>query len=379
MAAMEPANDSGMPLISPFAVTYVAPQFYEISMLADKIVWTFAITLAVALRDWLSSLPAEYDRIWRREKTFVTFLYIGSRYYSLAVMTWLLWMYLPAVHTWSYCQRWYRWSCGLTVPIEMFAGAILLVRTWAFSGRKLYYLLLFVALYLTMIIYMLVVTAKALELVPWFEVGQTRGRCVTAGFSGNQLATGFWVAPLGFTIILTGVTLFESIKIRQRMPASKRSPLFRVFIRDGVMYLAVITATNTANVAFFAQGDASLKGAATAFQFLFASLMSCRLVLSLRDSESLAMQSAAASLATKSFWRTGMTPMDSGNSTVNRRNVMSDEERNESFAMKAQEWEQSTRGDASPKYSIPGAVHVKTDQFVLTSEASEKEEAALRF
>lgn len=47
---------------------------------------------------------------------------------------------------------------------------------------------------------MLVVTAKALELVPWFEVGQTRGRCVTAGFSGNQLATGFWVAPLGFTI-----------------------------------------------------------------------------------------------------------------------------------------------------------------------------------
>lgn len=161
------------------------------------------------------------------------------------------------------------------------------------------------------------------------------------------------------------------------MPASKRSPLFRVFIRDGVseclcdlcylwsatdatlyvkVYLAVITATNTANVAFFAQGDASLKGAAMAFQFLFASLMSCRLVLSLRDSESLAMQSAAASLATKSFWRTGMTPMDSGNSTVNRRNVMSDEERNESFAMKAQEWEQSTRGDASPKYSIPGAV-----------------------
>lgn len=47
---------------------------------------------------------------------------------------------------------------------------------------------------------MIVITAKALELVPWFIVGQTRGRCITAGFSGNQLATGFWVAPLGLTI-----------------------------------------------------------------------------------------------------------------------------------------------------------------------------------
>ena len=47
---------------------------------------------------------------------------------------------------------------------------------------------------------MLVVTAKALELVPWLIVGQTKGKCITAGYSGNQLATGFWVAPLGFTI-----------------------------------------------------------------------------------------------------------------------------------------------------------------------------------
>lgn len=103
------------------------------------------------------------------------------------------------------------------------------------------------------------------------------------------------------------------------MPASKRSPVFRVFIRDGVsksqfcfllgvscmlsgpistlpaVYLAVITATNTANVAFFAQQDSSLKGAAMAFQFLFASLISCRMVLSLRDTEMLAVQSAAGS------------------------------------------------------------------------------------
>lgn len=47
---------------------------------------------------------------------------------------------------------------------------------------------------------MLVVTAKALELVPWAIVGQSKGRCITAGYSGNQLATGFWVAPLGFAM-----------------------------------------------------------------------------------------------------------------------------------------------------------------------------------
>jgi hypothetical protein len=37
---------------------------------------------------------------------------------------------------------------------------------------------------------MIVVTVKALELVPWLIVGQTRGKCITAGYSGDQLATG---------------------------------------------------------------------------------------------------------------------------------------------------------------------------------------------
>jgi hypothetical protein len=71
------------------------------------------------------------------------------------------------------------------------------------------------------------------------------------------------------------------------------------------VYLFAITATNTANVAFFAQQDTSLKGSAMAFQFLVASLMSCRLVLSLRDTEATSMNSAAASVATLSFWKTG--------------------------------------------------------------------------
>jgi hypothetical protein len=93
----------------------------------------------------------------------------------------------------------------------------------------MHYLVLFSALYVTMIVYvseyifsvqtpviasdrmplssffmisvqMLVVTSMALDLVPWFIVGQTQGKCITAGYSGNQLSTGFWVAPLGFTI-----------------------------------------------------------------------------------------------------------------------------------------------------------------------------------
>lgn len=61
--------------------------------------------------------------------------------------------YLPDVHSWDYCTKWFRWSAGITTPIEMFAGGILILRTYAFAGKKLYYLVLFVLLYLTMIIY----------------------------------------------------------------------------------------------------------------------------------------------------------------------------------------------------------------------------------
>jgi hypothetical protein len=109
--------------------------------------------LQVAIWDWLVSLPNEYDRIWKREYSVVTVFYVGSRYYSLAVISFLLWMYLPEVHSWSYCEKWFRWSCGLTVGIEMFAGGILALRTYAFTGRRLHYLIIFVLLYFTMLTY----------------------------------------------------------------------------------------------------------------------------------------------------------------------------------------------------------------------------------
>lgn len=107
---------------------------------------------------------------------------------------------MPEIHTWEFCLKEFRWACATTIPLEIFSGAILLIRSWAFTGRKLSYLIIFSILYVTMITYMIVVNAIALEVVPFLRIGQTRGRCITAGLSTNQLATGFWVAPLGFCI-----------------------------------------------------------------------------------------------------------------------------------------------------------------------------------
>ena len=39
----------------------------------------------------------------------------------------------------------------MTIPIEIFSGGILLIRTYAFTGRKLYYLVVFTLMYLAMI------------------------------------------------------------------------------------------------------------------------------------------------------------------------------------------------------------------------------------
>lgn len=131
--------------------------------------------------------------------------------------------------------------------------------------------------------------------------------------------------------VLTGVSMIHSLRMWQQSSNVKRSPLFRVFVRDGLLYLIVITITkyvcfcsqqlrlprlmnrysnSTANVVFFVQKDVALKGSAMAFQFLFSSLMSCRLVLSLRDSEATVFQHAAASLVSRSFWKSGTGAMD---------------------------------------------------------------------
>jgi hypothetical protein len=112
-------------------------------------------------------------------------------------------------------------------------------------------------------------------------------------------------------------------------------------------------------VAFFAQQDASLKGVAMAFQPLFASLMSCRMVLSLRDTEMLAVQSAAASLATKSFWKTGYTGGEDEHSrqTANRDYDFETARQNDSYQMNGSTGAGILRtGPALPGYPEPVAV-----------------------
>lgn len=63
MAAPPASNDSGMPLIEAYTVTYVSPALYEISQRAEKITWTFAIALAVGCRMAYNHLASLFHKL----------------------------------------------------------------------------------------------------------------------------------------------------------------------------------------------------------------------------------------------------------------------------------------------------------------------------
>jgi len=47
-------------------------------------------------------------------------------------------------------------------------------------------------------------------------------------------ASGTWIATVIYTFILTGVAIYHSFKLEKQMPTASRSPVMRVFLKDGL-------------------------------------------------------------------------------------------------------------------------------------------------
>ena len=159
-----------------------------------------------------------------------------------------------------------------------------------------------------------------MTMVPIF---QERDYCIpNGGVRGNvilgvraspgrrPLTRQYWIVPMVFDAIVTGLMIWY---MRPHYKNGSASTIMRVFLREGMVYFVVITLANALNVAFFSQttfsGQAintgfSLSSVALAADALLTrrsmtSVMSCRLILSLRDKEALAPRTQHGS---QSFW-----------------------------------------------------------------------------
>ncbi|KAH9992317.1 hypothetical protein BJV77DRAFT_945366, partial [Russula vinacea] len=89
------------------------------------------------LYDHLLTLPSEVHTVWKKKKTFPLFLFILVRYYALLAVSVVAFGYFSTAMTRSRCGHWMLFlPLGITMPLTIFPGILMLIRVYALYNRS---------------------------------------------------------------------------------------------------------------------------------------------------------------------------------------------------------------------------------------------------
>ncbi|KZV63171.1 hypothetical protein PENSPDRAFT_657506 [Peniophora sp. CONT] len=232
-------------------------------------------TMAVAVWDWIVCLGMEYDRIWKRAWTPVKFLYIWTRYYGLVCFAVNLWLFNDNFTT-ERCKTLHFLIAATCMWVTMGSDAILAVRTYAFLLRDKKVIIGLGILLTGECAYLLYVSIAGVFQVP-ILIG-TEGPCTASDFPGKHVVSGFWLAPVAFNLICTGLTLMKVIQMRRL----STMPIIATFVREGIFYFLAVSAVNVLNAAFMFQSNANIQNINALLALILTQVLCCRMVLNLR-------------------------------------------------------------------------------------------------
>lgn len=251
------------------------------------------VCCGICVWEWLINLRAEYNGIWKAQWSFVKCTYLVSRYGIFIGMAVSIWLWTNSF-TAAECSKLFHLIPGFFILTELSGEIILMMRVYALSGRSLYVLFPLSAILLGYLGLDLYIAIDGMTMVPIF---QEKDYCIPNGGVRGNVILGYWIVPMVFDAIVTALMIWY---MRPHFKNGSASTIMRVFLREGLLYFVVITLANALNIAFFAQTTFSGQAINTGFSLAMTSIMSCRLILSLRDKEALAPRSQAHGSA--SFW-----------------------------------------------------------------------------
>ncbi|KAG7088313.1 hypothetical protein E1B28_012323 [Marasmius oreades] len=94
----------------------------------------------VAIYDWVISIDEEYDLVWMTPQwTAIKCAFILCRYFVLLFFPIYVWLFLGN-HAEHLCEDLVHPLYGLMTLFHLFPQVVMIVRTWAFTGRNSYVL-----------------------------------------------------------------------------------------------------------------------------------------------------------------------------------------------------------------------------------------------
>ncbi|KAH8984418.1 hypothetical protein EDB92DRAFT_1485743 [Lactarius akahatsu] len=254
----------------------------------------------VCFYDWVISLDQEAALIYSAPWNSVKVAYLFCRYYPMAIAPFHLWG-LVGNHEERVCESYYHVLYACAMPTLLSAQFILLLRTYAFSGRKTRILVALSITYLGLAGVIIWVLSKELTLAPLFNYTE-RNACFAISDEPNisvLAANGLYgtrvPAPIAyhmgmisvlaafFDFLNMFVVLWHWVRGRDTF-----GPLGKSFLKQGMLVYVVMIALNTLAICAFLSKYLVRHGlaASSLFTYILPSALVIRLVLMLRQKAS---------------------------------------------------------------------------------------------
>ncbi|KAH6918759.1 hypothetical protein BKA70DRAFT_1136985 [Coprinopsis sp. MPI-PUGE-AT-0042] len=238
--------------------------------------------LAVAVWDWMTCLQAEWYCIWKKEWSLTKGLYLWTRYYGIVCFSLNLWVW-NSNSSQEECKSLYYIPAATCMWATLGSEAILAVRTCAFLGKKRWLCILLGGLLAgetAFFLYVAIDGVGQIPILPFSDAdGVIRGPCFTSDKPGQHVVSGFWLAPVAFDLICTFLTAAKALTLHRDV---SRSPIVRIFIREGVFYFLAVAGVNVLNAAFMFQKNRNIQTINCFLALVLSQVLCCRLVLNLK-------------------------------------------------------------------------------------------------
>ncbi|KAF8888119.1 hypothetical protein BD779DRAFT_1785970 [Infundibulicybe gibba] len=240
--------------------------------------YSITATYSLALYDWFLTFDDELALIYSARWTSVTVTYSLCKYYPLLVWPVLLWSYM-GTHNPNLCRKTIIPFQALTIPMQFFPPAVIMIRAYAFSGRDRRVLALLSTLLVTVIVVHMWTFLSHRSVPPpefYLLVGPT-GCFPNSGTDDMRFRIGIsMVVSMVMDIACLVVVVWRCVQLR-----GSAGSLMKTFLAQGLTAFASMCALNIITSIFYFEPSLHSE-LGLPLLLTVPNLIACRLILQLR-------------------------------------------------------------------------------------------------
>jgi len=277
----------------------VSPDDWTILAPLDTNNYLSFIAFVILYYDHVLTLSMEIQRFWTRGPfTWATFFFFANRYLAFLgyfpVILRIFWDPSDLLYKFTTCRHILSYHQYVVVASQLVIGVLLIMRIYAMYDRKRWVVWLFIIVgTVDITVGCWGIMSKAPIAIP--PILFSSPGCIEplGSEQAGRLAVG-WSGQLAFDALVFCFTLRKLFTIGR----TGHRILIDILIRDGVVYFAIMTAANLANILTLLLAAPISKGVASTWVNIISITMMSRLMLNLRDPKMLISTSRPTTQAT---------------------------------------------------------------------------------